>query len=93
MHFIIDLIRKAGFKQNEHRPIISADADVHPNPRLESDGFTAYHLIECGPFGITGPVKLVCDHARLKEPVGVRGVQRIRNGRHALTEAARAREE
>ncbi len=64
MHFIIDLIREAGLEQNKHRPIISADADVHPNPRLESDGFTAYHLIERGPFGLTGPVKLVCDQAQ-----------------------------
>lgn len=61
MHFIIERLRQVTTSV-QRRPIISEDSEVDPNPRQESGGFTAYHLIERGPFGITGPVKLVCDH-------------------------------
>lgn len=63
MHFMIEQLRRATTK-TPHRRIIGLDREVNPNPRQESDEFTAYHLIERGPFGLTGPVKLVCDHKR-----------------------------
>ena len=63
MHFIIEQFRQTTTSV-QHRPIIGLDREVDPNPRQESDEFTAYHLIERGPFGLTGPVKLVCDHKR-----------------------------
>jgi hypothetical protein len=61
MHFIIELFRQTTTSA-PRRPIINKDHGVGPNPRQESYGSTAYHLIERGPFGVTGPVKLVCDH-------------------------------